>query len=268
VTSLPNNIVDSHLSLFDRDGVKHDPAELGSLLTERGVSQGVLLQANQSAGDSAWTLEQADASGFAGGAALWIDLASPGAIDDLERMSANRMFRGLCLPVWREPDNYWLLREDILGLLREIASRGLSVDLAVEPRQLPSVGRLAEMVPDLRIALDHLGSPFIAKSEREPWGVYMLNLAPYQNITVKVSGLITLDVQPGWNVAHLRLFVESTIRLFGFDRMMFGSDWPTHLQAATYEEVVEAAIDAACPMTGAQQDQLLGLTAREFYRLG
>jgi len=268
VTTLPNNIVDSHLSLFDRDGVKHDPAELGWLLMERGVGLGVLLQANLSAVDSLWTLEQAEASDFAGGVAVWIDLASPGAIDELEKMSANRKFRGLCLPVWREPDNYWLLREDVLGVLREVASRGLSVDLAVEPRQLPSVGRLAEMVPDLRIAIDHLGSPFIAKSEREPWGVYMLNVAPYRNITVKVSGLITLDVQPGWNVAHLRLFVESAVRLFGFDRMMFGSDWPNHLQAATYEEVVEAAIGAARPMTSAQQDQMLGLTAREFYRLG
>jgi L-fuconolactonase len=268
LTSLPNNIVDSHLSLFDRDGVKHDPADLGLLLAERGVSQGVLLQANLSLDDSLWTLEQADSSGFAGGAAVWVDLASPGAIDEMGNMSANQMFRGLCLPVWREIDNYWLLREDVLGVLREVASRGLSVDLQVAPRQLPSVGRLAEMVPDLRIALDHLGSPFISKSEREPWGIYMLKLAPHRNITVKVSGLITLDVQPGWNVAHLRLFVESAVRLFGFDRMMFGSDWPTHLQAATYEEVLAAAVGAAGPMTGAQQDQLLGLTACEFYRLG
>ena len=268
MSSLPSNIVDGHLSLIDRDGAKYDRAELGQVLAEQGVSLGVLVQANPSADDTAWTLDQASAADFVGGAAVWVDVESHSANEELEGLSANHMFRGLCLPVWREAENHWLLRDDVLGTFREAASHGLSVDLQVEPRQLPSVGRLAEMVPDLRIALDHLGSPFIAKSEREPWGVYMLNLAPYRNITVKVSGLISLDVQPGWNVAHLRLFVESAVRLFGYDRMMFGSDWPTHLQAATYADVVEAAIGAACPMTSAQQDQLLGLTAREFYRLG
>ena len=138
--------------------------------------------------------------------------------------------------------------------------------MIVEPRQVPSVRALAEAIPELRIAVAHIGSPFIARSEREPWGVHMLNLAPCANVSVKLSGLVTLDTEP-WSTAHLRLFVEPMVRLFGYRRMMFGSDWPNHLSVASYEQVLQATVEAAGPMTDAQLAAVLGGTATAFYRL-
>ena len=207
--------------------------------------------------------EEAD---YVGAAVVWADVQAENAAGIMDELASSPKLRGLCLPVWREVDNHWLLRDDVLRGMRAAAERGLSVDLLVEPRQLPSVGRLAEAVPELRIALDHIGSPFIARSEREPWGVYMLNLAPHTNVVAKLSGLVTFDASP-WNVAHMRLFVESVVRLFGYERMMFGSDWPVHLPVATYGEVLEAAVASAGPMTERHRELLLGGTARGFYRL-
>ena len=94
----------------------------------------------------------------------------------------------------------------------------------------------------------------------------MLNVAPHKNVYAKVSGLVALDTQP-WSVAHLRLFVESMVRMFGYERLMFGSDWPGHLEFATCEQVRGAAALAAGPMTDAQEERLFGGTARAFYGL-
>ncbi len=95
----------------------------------------------------------------------------------------------------------------------------------------------------------------------------MLNVAPNQNVYAKLSGLVTLDTQPGWRVSHIELFVETMVRLVGYDRMMFGSDWPVPAPVATYAQVMEAAIASAGPMTPGQRVRLLGGTAQEFYRL-
>ena len=257
-------IVDAHHQFAPPDAGSEG---LAPLLEQSGVERTVLVQPEKSLDATRAALELADASAFVAGAVVWADVTEAGLGGVLDQLSANARFRGICLPVSTEEDNHWLVQGPVLAGLREVAARGLSVDIIVEPRQLPSVRTLAEAIPSLRIAIAHIGSPFIGRSEREPWGVYMLNLAPLQNITVKLSGLVTLDMRPVWNTAHLKLFVEPMVRLFGYRRMMFGSDWPHHLSAATYDQVLHATIEAAGPMTDEQAAQVLNGTATEFYRL-
>ena len=253
-------IVDAH-----RHPVTPDNAEeFASLLAANGVRRTVLVQPEPS--DDATNSALAAGDELVAAAVVWVDVASRDLGKTLKRLERDKKVRGVCLPAYREEDNHWLTQPDVLSGLREVAKRGLSLDVIVEPRQLPSVRELAEAAPDLRIALAHIGSPFIARSEREPWGVHMLNLATCTNVSVKLSGLVTLDTDP-WSTAHLRLFVEPMVRLFGYGRMMFGSDWPNHLPVASYEQVVQATIDAAGPMTDAQLADVLGGTAAAFYRL-
>ena len=240
--------------------------EFAALASSCGVQRTVLVQPEPSDEATDAALAHAAQDELVAAAAVWADVTSRNLGKTLKRLEGNKKVRGLCLPAFREEDNHWLTRSDVLSGLREVAKRGLSLDVIVEPRQVPSVRDLAEAAPDLRIALAHIGSPFIARSEREPWGVHMLNVAPCANVSVKLSGLVTLDTEP-WSTAHLKLFVEPMVRLFGYRRMMFGSDWPNHLAVATYEQVLQATIEAAGPMTDAQLADVLGGTAAAFYRL-
>ena len=199
-------------------------------------------------------------------AAAWVNVTTKDVAERLDSLMVSPKFRSVALPVGREADNHWLVQPDTLRGLRLVAKRGLCVDVEIEPRQLPSVGELAAEIPELRIAIAHIGSPFIARSEREPWGVHMLNVAPHKNVYAKMSGLVALDVQP-WSVAHQRLFVESMVRMFGYERLMFGSDWPGHVEFATFDQVRDAATVSAGPMTEAQEERVFGDTARAFYGL-
>ncbi len=241
-------------------------AGLAELLAASGVQRSVLIQPEPSDDATSAGLDAASHDDVVAAAAVWVDVTSRNLGKTLRQVERNRKLRGICLPAYREADNHWLTRPDVLQGLREAAKRGLSLDVIVEPRQVPSVRDLARTLPELRIAVAHIGSPFIARSEREPWGVHMLNLAPCANVSVKLSGLVTLDTEP-WSTAHLRLFVEPMVRLFGYRRMMFGSDWPHHVSVATYEQVLQATIEAAGPMTDGQLANVLGGTTSAFYRL-
>lgn len=218
----------------------------------------------QSATDAA--IAWAESTDLVSAVAGWVDVMSPDVESMLAETASSPKFKSVALPVFQEADNHWLVTDGALRGLRAVAARGLTLDVQVEPRHLPSIGELAEAIPDLRIVVAHIGSPFIARSEREPWGVYMLNVAPHENVIAKLSGLPALDSDP-WNVAHHRLFVESMVRRFGYDRLMFGSDWPAHLGVASYQQVWDAALEAAAPLTLVQRQQLTKDTARSFYRI-
>ncbi len=269
--TLQDRTVDAHHQFAtDAVGTVGDDAaieEFALLIGEHRIAATVLVQPRQDPKATEHTLLLAEAAPFVGGVVVWADVTAGDIGAVLDRMTGHAKFRGLCLPVKEEADNAWLLREDVLRGLEAVAERGLTLDVIVEPRQLPSVGELAGALPQLRIALDHAGSPFIAKSEREPWGVYMMNVAPHDNVVVKLSGLVTLDTLPGWQVAHMALFVGAVVRWFGYERVMFGSDWPVHTSVAAYAEVMNAVVEAAGPMTDAQHERLMGGTARQFYRL-
>ena len=230
------------------------------------MGAGTLVASEPSDAATAEAIRRGQESPLVSAVAAWADLTVPGVGDALDKLKASPKVRAVAVRAAADADNHWLVRDDVVRGLRAAAERGLALDVEIEPRQVPSIGRLAELVPELRIAVAHIGSPFIGRSEREPWGVYMLNVAPFQNVFVKVSGLVTLDTQP-WKVAHHKLFVSSVIRLFGYERMMFGSDWPNHLACATYDDVVDAAFDAAGPMTSQQADMLFRDTAARFYGL-
>ena len=234
-------------------------------MESNGVDRAVLV-GSPDADSSRSLVGLASAADEVAAVAVWIDVTAEDVAAQLDSLMAAPKMRSVALPVEREVGNHWLVEEDTLRGLRVVAERGLCLDVEIEPRQLQSVGELAAEVPELQIVIAHIGSPFIARSEREPWGVHMLNVAPFKNVYAKLSGLLALDVQP-WSVAHQRLFVESMVRMFGYERLMFGSDWPGHVEFATFDQVRDAAATAAGPMTEAQQERLFGGTARAFYGL-
>ena len=265
-TPPPAPIVDAHHQ-FAQGPPQRSPADLAPLLVEHGVVGTVLVQSIASDEQTDRAVSLAAETSFVAAVVPWVDVTARSLASRLDALGESPKLRGVCVLASAEGDNRWLVRDDVLAGVGMVAERGLSLDVLAEPRNLPSVGELAGRLPSLSIAVAHLGGPSIDWGQREPWGVYLLNLASRRNVVMKLSGLVGLDARP-WNVAHIRGFVEHVVRLFGYERMMFGSDWPAHGDVATYAQVMESAISAAEPMTSAQRERLLAGTAREFYRIG
>jgi L-fuconolactonase len=167
-----------------------------------------------------------------------------------------------------ESDPQWVLRGDVIRGLQEVARRGLPYDLLVRPHHLPLLPELARRVSALRMVIDHLAKPPIAAREIQPWARGMEAAAALPQVCCKLSGMITEANWESWSPADLKPYVDHVYRLFGPDRLLFGSDWPVCLTAGTWKEVLAAFTQTLGPLPMEVRSKLLGETAANFYGLG
>ncbi|MGH1482630.1 MAG: amidohydrolase family protein [Geminicoccales bacterium] len=110
--------------------------------------------------------------------------------------------------------------------IRKLAGRGLTFDLCFLGRQLAIAADLARASENVQFVLDHCGVPDIASGEMDPWREQIRSLATLPNVACKISG-VTAYAKPGEaTIDVVRPWVENCIECFGWDRVIWGSDWP------------------------------------------
>jgi len=135
--------------------------------------------------------------------------------------------------------------------IRHIGRSGLTFDLCFLARQLPIALDLARKCPDVQFILDHCGVPDIAGGVLDPWREHMRQLAALSNVACKISGVLAYCKPGNVTAEAVRPYVEHSIECFGWDRVVWGSDWPvctltTTLRqwVATSREIVSTAAEA------------------------
>ena len=243
------------------------PADLSPILEHNGITQTILVQASNSVDESRWLLDLADANGFIAGVVGWVDLTSSDIDTELDELSAHSKFKGVRHLVESEPNDDWLIQPSVLSNLEKLCAHGLSYDLLVHTRHLKHVPLVAETCPDLALVIDHLAKPPIARNEIKEWSQAFKPLARYPNITCKLSGLVTEANWHSWKTDDLRPFVNCALEVFGAERMMFGSDYPVCLLAATYDRVLDSFQEVLQYLSDADREKIFSQNAAEFYRL-
>jgi L-fuconolactonase len=250
-------------------------ADLAPELAAAGVDRTVLVEAGS--GEPAETADfltlAAQSQGLVAGVVGTIDLRSPRLPEVLDAYAAHpsaHLLVGLRDQVQGIDDASFFDRPDVRSALESIAGRGLAYDLVVRADQLAGSAALARAVPQLSFVLDHLGKPRIAAGAGglAEWRAALTPLAAQGNVTAKLSGLVTEADHAHWTPEDLRPFVETAVELFGPQRVMFGSDWPVCLVAATYIEVVDALRATLPPLSPSELGDVFGGTAERAYRLG
>ena len=61
--------------------------------------------------------------------------------------------------------------------------------------------------------------------------------------------------------------LQTHFAVFGYDRVMFGSDWPVCTLVAEYKQWLDALLWAVEDASDAEKRKLFHDTAREFYRI-
>lgn len=250
-------------------GIRRDfhPEDLEPILRRNGFDGSVAVQVRQSLEETDYLLGLAEEHDFIRGVVGWVDLRSPGARGNLERLSHHPRFRGVRHVVQAEPDDWFLVREDFLRGVELLRDLDLTYDILVYHRQLPSVVDFVARFPEHRLILDHIGKPAIAKGELEPWASSIRRLGKFENLYCKVSGMVTEADWSGWKKSDFALYLEIVLESFGSRRLLFGSDWPVATVAARYEEVVEIVDDFLHPLSSAEKDAVFGGNAADFYAL-
>ena len=243
------------------------PSQLEPILQQCGVAKTVLVQASNSLAETHWLLSLADSYPFIAGVVGWVDLTDAGIERELEVLTANPKFKGVRHLVESEPAEDWLAQPSVLRGLRALASYGVSYDLLVHTRHLKHARTIAESCPELHLVIDHMAKPPIKSGEIKEWEQEIKAVAVYTNVYCKLSGLVTEANLTSWRPEDLQPFIERALEYFGTSRMMFGSDWPVCLLAASYDQVLESFHLLLAGLSKTERNAVFGENAAEFYRL-
>jgi L-fuconolactonase len=247
--------------------------DLRAVLGPAGIDRTVLVEAARCRSDEVTEfLAVADATPEIAGVVGWVDLTAAALAEALaghRTGPGGHRLVGARAQVQGERDADYLRRADVRRGLAAVAGAGLVYDLVVRVDQLPACAEAARALPELTFVLDHLGKPRIrdGRAALEEWRALVAPVAACANVACKLSGLVTEADHQAWSVGDLRPFVETALDLFGLDRVLFGSDWPVCLLAASYGQVKEALDAALPPLSVAERAKIFGENAVRIYKL-
>ncbi len=254
--------ITDNMELLRRDYL---PADLRPVLRENGVDACIAVQARQSDQETQFLLELAAGSPEIIAVVGWIDLTSPAIFENLQRYREFSRLRGFRHIVQDEPDDHFLLREDVVRGIAALHSFGYPYDVLVYPRQLPAAVELMRRLPEQKFVIDHIAKPDLRRGVLEPWASQIRSVAKYPHVYCKVSGLVTEANWQNWSREDFRPFLDVVWEAFGAKRLMFGSDWPVCLLASDYPRVKELIDNYVQQFTSAERAQIFGETAARFY---
>jgi len=156
------------------------------------------------------------------------------------------------------------LFSDNLNLLPGL---GLTFDLCVAARQLPVGIDLVRRCPEVIFILDHCGVPDVKGNGVDPWREHIRKLAQFPNVNCKISGLVAYADPGHWTTDDLRPWVEHVLEQFGWDRVVWGSDWPVCTVSATFKQWVDAALELTVNVSLEQREKLFYRNAERVYRV-
>ena len=165
----------------------------------------------------------------------------------------------------REPG--WALRDDFVAGVKLLAKFGFTFDLCLFHPQLGEVTELVRRCPEVGFVIDHIGKPDIRAGLREPWGSELRTIARQCNVWCKISGVVTEADHPTWTEAHVAPYIEHAIDCFGFDRVMFGGDWPVSELATSFPRWVGLVDAVTASASLSERRKLFHDNAIAFYRL-
>jgi L-fuconolactonase len=200
----------------------------------------------------------------------WLDLESDDIRPQLEKYLSHPGGKNLVsirdLAQDKEDPN-WLLRDNVVKNIHRIGEAGLTFDILTRPPQLAAAVEMVKRSPNNSFVLDHISKPYMAKGEMQPWADQISEIASHENVVVKVSGLFTEANWSDWSQETFRPYLDHVLNSFSPSRMMFGSDWPVCLLAATYTDTINLMEEFTKNFTKSEQESFWADTAKRAYKL-
>jgi predicted TIM-barrel fold metal-dependent hydrolase len=151
-----------------------------------------------------------------------------------------------------------------VGLL---AKHKLTFDLCLLARQLPVGAKLIRQLPEQQFILDHCGVPNIKDNELDPWRQHIRDLSKFPNLACKISGVVAYCDPQRVRTEAIRPFVEHCIECFGWERVIFGGDWPLCDITSSLGQWVEIIKEIVGKELITNQEKLFSKNAERIYRL-
>jgi predicted TIM-barrel fold metal-dependent hydrolase len=184
----------------------------------------------------------------------------------LDKIIGHPKLKGIRRVLHTQPDELSQSKTFIENVGR-LKDYDLSYDICVLDRQLPIAINLVRNCPEVTFILDHCGVPRVKEKVIDPWRKHIAELAQFPNVNCKLSGLVAYADPTSWSAQDLRPYVDHALSCFGWDRVLFGSDWPVCTLSATYKQWVKALRSITQSAGESNQRKLFHDNAIRVYRL-
>lgn len=279
-------IVDTHLHLWDPGNLSYTWIEEVPLLNKPyllshyqtacgpvDVDKMVFLQcecdSSQFVEEARWVASLAKGDPRIQGIVPWAPLEKGDrARDALEALTAVPGVKGVRRIIQFEEDIEFCLRPDFVRGVQLLEAFDLHFEICIFHNQMANTIKMVRQCPNVRFILDHIGKPDIKSRLLGPWKTEVSALAEMPNVWCKMSGLATEADVENWTRDDLKPYIDHILDVFGFDRTMYGGDWPVATQATEYPRWVETLEWAVAGCSETEQHNLFRENAIRFYRLG
>ena len=258
-----NNWIDETMFVLRKDFL---PEDLAPILSANKVDGCIAVQADQSENETHFLLNLAQQNEFIKGVVGWVNLCDKNVEERLEHFSQNKYLKGVRHILQAESEDF-ILKNDFQQGIKNLQKFGLTYDILIYPNQLKNTIALVKNFPEQKFVLDHIAKPYIKTSQIKEWEIDLRELANYQNVSCKVSGLITEADWHQWKAEDFKPYFDVVFEAFGAKRTLFGSDWPVCLLAGDYEQVLHLIENYLQQFSKEEQELIMGANTATFYAL-
>lgn len=274
-------IIDSHNHFWKYDPLTHDwidesmgvirrdflPAGFEPVLVQNGIDGTIAVQADQSEQETFFLLELGEKDSRIKGVVGWVDLRSDHIFERLKYFSQFEKLKGFRHIIQSEPDPNFMLDVKFRNGISLLSEFGYTYDLLIYPQQMGAALKLIELNPQQSFVIDHLAKPNIKAGKIDLWRDLIIQIGRHKNVMCKLSGMVTEADWQAWGETDFEQYIDVVVKAFGIDRVMFGSDWPVCLLAASYGQVKNILANYFSSFPLADRQRVFAQNAIDFYQL-
>jgi len=254
----------------DMQNIKRDflPDDLLPYLKAVGFDGSIAVQARQTLDETRWLLQLAAENSFIKGVVGWVDLQSENVENQLLEFCNHKKAVGVRHVIHDESDVDFMLRPDFIRGVKLLERFGLTYDILIFPVHLRNtIEFVGKFSSNQTFVVDHIAKPLVKSGVIYPWKTDLEELAKYENVYCKVSGIVTEADWQNWTPKEIYPYLDIVFGAFGTNRILIGSDWPVCLIAGDYSKVMSVVMDYIKQFTYEEQKNILGENALKAYRI-
>jgi L-fuconolactonase len=279
-------IVDSHVHLLDQKRFGYSwakgapklardwtPADLFAAASPHDIESFVFVEVDvdmpQYLEEGSWVQETASREPKLKGCVAALPLEKGLQLEaQIAQLAGLPVMRGIRRLIQNQSDPEFVLKPDFLAAVKLLPRYNLSFDICIFHHQLPNTLEFVRRCPEVSFILDHIAKPGIKMGLVEPWKQHIREMAALPNVICKLSGVTTEADHAKWTREQLRPYIDHVIDCFGFDRIMYGGDWPVSELAGRYTDWLGVLDWATAGCTLQEKRKLFRDNAVRAYRLG
>ncbi len=227
----------------------------------------VTVQVNQSEEENEIFLKYANENDFIKGTVAWVDLMAGDMEDRLAYWHQHKKLKGFRHILQGEKDRALMLKPAFKNGVSKLQPFNFTYDILIFPDQLKYALELVQSFPSQRFVIDHIAKPYIKKGEIEQWQKDIEAFKQCENVYCKISGMVTEAERKSFSNETFKPYHDVVTSTFGTKRLMYGSDWPVCLVAASYKKVLQIATEYFASFSADEKNNIFYNNAIEFYNL-